>query len=191
MLNHLSTAEQSQFAELQGKLAQLTITEAEQLELAALVRKVQKTAADRNAAIDAVRKAIADGSIGITEVFSAEDIQGAAAALSPPQKGPRKPRAAKDKAVKPAKADKAAGFDVVLIQVKLDKTAGAPSRYKKGQKLGKFVSSNFKRLDADGNLVENLLKYATPLGKTYFATDEGKAELDAFAKFVHETPTAA
>ena len=191
MLNHLSSAEQSQFAELQGKLAQLTITEAEQLELAALVRKVQKTAADRTAAIDTVRQTIADGSIAITDVFSAQDIQRAAAALSAPQKGPRKQPVVKDKGAKPAKAEKAAGFDVILIQVKLDKSAGAPSRYKKGQKLGKVVSSNFKRLDSDGQLVENLLKYATPLGKTYFATDEGKAELEAFAKFVHETPVAA
>ena len=191
MLNHLSNAEQSQFTELQGKLAQLTITESEQLELAALVRKVQKTVADRSAAIDAVRKSIADGSIAITDVFSAEDIQRAAAALLTPQKGPRKQRVVKDKTAKLAKADKTAGFDVILIQVKLDKSAGAPSRYKKGQKLGKFISNNFKRLDADGQLVENLLKYATPLGKTYFSTDEGRAELEAFAKFVHETPVAA
>ena len=191
MLNHLSSAEQSQFTELQGKLAQLTITEAEQQLLNGLVRKAQKTAADRSAAIDAIRKSLSEGSISITDVFSVEDIQRAAAILSAPQKGPRKQRVVSEKASKPAKAAKAAGADVVLVQVKLDKSAGAPSRYKKGQKLGKFVSNNFKRLDADGQLIENLLKYATPLGKTYFATDEGRAELQAFAKFVHETPVAA
>ncbi len=191
MLNYLSSVEQSRFAELQGKLAQLTITETEQAELSALVQKAQSTAAKRTEAIEAVRKTIAESAISINDVFGADAITSAAAALSAPQKGPRKQRVSKEKAAKPAKAEKAAGLDEVLIQVKLDKTAGAPSRYKKGQKLGKFVSSNFKRLDKDGTLIENLLHYATPLGKTYFATEAGKAELETFAKFVHDTPVAA
>jgi hypothetical protein len=187
MLHYLSAAEQAHFADLQGKLAQLSITESEQAELASLVSKAQKTAAERTGAIEAVRKAIADTGILITDVFSPEAIQGAAAALTAPIKGARK-GAGKAKAVKPVKAG---GFDVVLIQVKLDKAAGAPSRYKKGQKLGKFVSKNFKALDVDGKLIENLMKYATPLGKTYFETPEGKAELDVFAKYVSATPVTA
>ena len=190
MLHHLSAAEQAHFADLQGKLAQLTITESEQAELASLVSKAQKTAAERTSAIEAVRKAIADVGISITDVFSPEDIQSAAAALSAPVKGTRK-GGGKAKTVKPVKEVKTGGFDVVLIQVKLDKSAGAPSRFKKGQKLGKFVSKNFKALDVDGKLTENLLKYATPLGRTYFETPEGKAELDAFAKYVSATPVSA
>lgn len=188
MLKHLTSAEQSRFADLQGKLAQFVITESEQGELAGLVGKAQKTASERTATIESIRKLIADSAIEISSVFSAEEIQHAAAILADGQKGPRKPRAASGKVAKPVKA---AGFDVVLIQVKLDKSAGAPSRYKKGQKLGKVVSKNFKQLDVDGKLIENLFSYATPLGTTYFATPEGKAELDAFAKFVHETPVTA
>ena len=185
MLKYLSSDEQSRFSELQGKLAQLMISQSEQQELSALVSKAQKSAAERSKAIESVRQLIADNAIDIQSVFSAEAIQRAAAAASAPRV-----RAAKGKGQpKVAKAAKASsGSEQVLIQVKLDKSAGAPSRYKKGQKLGKFVSRNFKQLDAGGQLVENLLKYATPLGKTYFATPEGKAELEAFAQFVRKTP---
>jgi hypothetical protein len=181
MLKYLSTDEQSRFSDLQGKLAQLLISQSEQQELSALVSKAQKASAERSKAIESVRQLIADNAIDIQSVFSAEVIQRAAAGASAPRA-----RAAKNKS-QPKVAKASNRSEQVLIQVKLDKSAGAPSRYKKGQKLGKFVSRNFKQLDAGGKLVENLLKYATPLGKTYFSTPEGKAELDTFAQFVHKT----
>jgi hypothetical protein len=181
MLKYLSTSEQSRFAELQEKLAQLVITDGEQQELSALVSKAQKAAAERSKAIESVRQLITDNAIDIQSVFSAEIIQRAAANVSGART--RMPKAkSQPKIAKPSTRS-----EQVLIQVKLDKSAGAPSRYKKGQKLGKFVSRNFKQLDTGGQLVENLLKYATPLGKTYFATSEGKAELEAFAQFVRKT----
>jgi hypothetical protein len=181
MLKYLSSAEQSRFSDLQGKLAQLLISDAEQQELSTLVGKAQKSAAERAKAIESVRQLIADNGIEIQSVFSAEVIQRAAGQT--PARGAAKKSGPKAKAVKaPGKSEE------VLIQVKLDKSAGAPSRYKKGQKLGKFVSRNFKQLDNGNQLVENLLQYATPLGKSYFATPAGRAELDAFAQFVHRTP---
>ncbi len=182
MLKYLSSDEQSRFSNLQGKLAQLLISQTEQEELSALVSKAQKSAAERSQAIESVRQLIADNAIEIQSVFSAEVIARAAAGTVAPRA-----RAAKGKSL-PKVAKTSNRSEQVLIQVKLDKSAGAPSRYKKGQKLGKFVSRNFKQLDAAGQLVENLLKYATPLGKTYFSTPEGKAELEAFAQFVHKTP---
>lgn len=158
------------------------ISAAEQQELSTLVSKAQKAAAERGKAIESVRQLIADNAIDIQSVFSADVIQRAAAGAS----GPRT-RVAKVKG-QPKVAKPSTRSEQVLIQVKLDKSAGAPSRYKKGQKLGKVVSRNFKQLDSGGHLVENLLKYATPLGKTYFSTPEGKAELEAFAQFVRKTP---
>jgi hypothetical protein len=184
MLKYLSPDEQIRFSELQARLALFAITESEQKEVSVLVLKAQKTAAERGAVIESVRKLIADNGIGVSAVFSAEEIQRAAASIFGTGKGPRKQGAATEKVAK----TKPTGGDVVLIQVKLDKAAGAPSRYKKGQKLGKFVSKNFKQLDTDGTLVENLLHYATPLGKAYFATEEGKTELATFARYVQETP---
>lgn len=182
MLKFLSSPEQSRFAELQGKLAQFLITSAEQQELSALVSKAQQSANERTRAIETVQKMIADNGIEIQSVFSVQAILSAAASLQGTSKATRGPRAK----VKLAKAS--GRSEQALIQVKLDKSAGAPSRYKKGQKLGKFISRNFKQLDVGGQLTENLLKYATPLGKTYFATPEGKAELEAFARHVHQAP---
>ncbi len=181
MLKYLSSTEQSRFADLQSKLAQLVISDTEQQELSTLVSKAQKSAAERGKAIESVRQLIADNGIEIQSVFSAEVIQRAASQTS--TRGATKKSSSKVKAVKAT-----ARTEEVLIQVKLDKSAGAPSRYKKGQKLGKFVSRNFKQLDSGNQLLENLLQYATPLGKTYFATPDGRAELEAFAQFVHRTP---
>jgi hypothetical protein len=184
MLKYLSSAEQSRFADLQGKLAQLLISDAEQQELSALVSKAQKSAAESSKAIESVRQMIADNGIEIQMLFSAEAIQRAASQTT--ARGAVKKSGVKVKVVK-AKGTN----EEVLIQVKLDKSAGAPSRYKKGQKLGKFVSRNFKQLDTGNQLLENLLQYATPLGKTYFSTPAGRAELETFAQFVHRTPVNA
>lgn len=185
MLKYLSSEEQSRFSDLQGRLAQLLITDSEQQELAALVSRAQKAAGERSQAIESVRQLIADNDIDIQSVFSAEIIQRAAAGASAPRTRTGKPKS------QPKVAKAGNRSEQVLIQVKLDKSAGAPSRYKKGQKLGKFVSRNFKQLDVGGQLVENLLKYATPLGQTYFSTPEGKAELETFAQFVHKTAVNA
>lgn len=183
MLKFLSSAEQSRFAVLQDKLAQLLITDVEQQELSTLVGKAQKSASERTKAIESIRKMIADNAIDIQSVFSIDAIQRAAAGALGARKGARKQNI-KSRATKATSRS-----EQVLIQVKLDKSAGAPSRYKKGQKLGKFVSRNFKQLDVGNQLVENLLKYATPLGQTYFSTTEGRAELEAFAQYVRKTPT--
>lgn len=182
MLQFLSSTEQSRFAELREKLANLLITPTEQQELSALVGKAQQSAGERSKAIESVRKLIADNAIDIQSVFDADAIQRAAAGLL----GARATAKKATGKVKPVKA--AAKSEQVLIQVKLDKSAGAPSRYKKGQKFGKFVSRNFKQLDVGQQLVENLLKYATPAGRSYFSTTEGRAELEAFAQFVRKTP---
>lgn len=182
MLQFLTSVEKSRFAELQNNLAQLLITDAEQQELAALVGKAQRCASERSKAIEAVKQLILDNGIEVQTIFDAEAIQRAAAGF---QVRKRKTTKSTTK-VKILKVNEKS--EQVLIQVKLDKAAGAPSRYKKGQKLGKFVSKNFKALDVDGQLVSNLLKYATPLGQNYFSTPEGKSELEVFAQFVHNAP---
>lgn len=182
MLKFLSSPEQSRFIELQQKLAEFVITAVEQQELSSLVAKAQHSAGERAQAIETVRKLIADNAIEIQAVFSPEAIQAAAA-------GPRGRRGGQRQTSVKAKPGKVSTrSEQVLIQVKLDKSAGAPSRYKRGQKLGKFVSRNFKALDVGNQLIENLLKYATPLGQSYFSTPQGRAELEAFARYVHQTP---
>lgn len=184
MLQYLNADEKNRFATLQQKLAQLLITEAEQSELRSLVGKAQQLASVRSQAIDTVKRLIAENGIAASEVFSAEDLRKSAA---PRGEG----RGAAAKLAKVSKTPKSSRkSEQVLIQVKLDKSAGAPSRYKLGQKLGKVVSKNFKQLDVNGQLMENLLKYATPLGKAHFATAAGHAELEAFAAFVRKTPVA-
>ncbi len=182
MLKYLSSPEQSRFAELQHKLAQFSITAEEQQELSTLVTKAQHFAGERAKAIETARKLIADNAIEIQAVFSAQAILGAAASLN------GKRAKAVNVGGKTRHSSSVGRSEQVLIQVKLDKGAGAPSRYKKGQKLAKFVSRNFKALDVGNQLSENLLKYATPLGQAYFSTPEGKAELEAFARHVHLTP---
>ena len=185
MLKYLSPNEQSRFSELQGKLAQLLISEAEQQELVALVGKAQQSAVERAQALESVRKMIAENGIGIQTLFSAEQIARAAAQFL------AGPKARKQPAVKAREVKAAPGTEQVLIQVKLDKGACAPSRYKKGQKLGKFVSRNFKQLDVGQELVENLLKYATPSGRSYFSTEQGRSELESFAQYIRQTPVSA
>lgn len=184
MLQYLNAEEKSHFATLQQKLAQLLISDAEQSELRALVSKAQQLASVRIQAIDTVKRLIAENGIAAAEVFSAEDLRKSSTRQPSGRRVVQSP-AQGSKAAKVARRS-----EQVLIQVKLDKSAGAPSRYKMGQKLGKVVSKNFKQLDVNGQLVENLLKYATPLGKSHFASEAGKAELEAFAAFVRKTPVA-
>lgn len=184
MLQFLSTDEKRRFIELQEKLSQLVINAAEQNELSALVAKAQNAAGARNAAIETIRRMIAEHGIAPQAVFSAAQIrQAGSATVERPKSKAASPKGKVGKSQRKS--------EDVLIQVKLDKSAGAPSRYKRSQKLGKFVSKNFKQLDTNGQLVENLLKYATPLGKSYFSTEAGRAELEAFAAFVRKTPMAA
>lgn len=182
MLKYLSTDEKLRFAQLQGKLAQLLIDAQEQQELASLVSKAQQASHERDQAIATARQLIATHSISVESLFESDDIRRALADA----KGKARNKVKAGNSVKAVKAGRRQ--EQVLIQVKLDKGAGAPSRYKKGQKLGKFVSRNFKNLDVNGQLLANLLKYATPAGREYFETQQGKAELQAFAEFVHRTP---
>ena len=70
MLKYLSSTEQSRFADLQSKLAQLVISDTEQQELSTLVSKAQKSAAERGKAIESVRQLIADNGIEIQSAVS-------------------------------------------------------------------------------------------------------------------------
>ncbi len=184
MLQYLNSEEQKHFAGLQKKLAQLLISDAEQSELRALVNKAQQLASARGQALETVRRLIAENALTVLEVFSDDAVRKAKSGRTP---GPEQSAVSGPRA-KAAKTNRR--NEQVLIQVKLDKSAGAPSRYKLGQKLGKVVSRNFKQLDQSGQLVENLLKYATPLGKSHFSTEAGQAELEKFAAFVRKTPVA-
>lgn len=184
MLQFLSPDEQHRFSELQGRLAQLLISEAEQAELRALVSKAQNAANARTQAVETARRLIAENGIAAQELFpelsTAQPSRNRQAVPTRPNRTGKKASSSK-----PSKRS-----EQVLIQVKLDKSPGAPSRYKLGQKLGKVVSKNFKQLDVNGQLVDNLLKYATPLGKAHFATAAGRADLEAFATFVRNAPVA-
>jgi hypothetical protein len=182
MLKYLSNDEKLRFAELQGKLAKLLIDAEEQQELATLVSKAQQASHARDQAIATVRQLIATHSIPAESLYGPDDIRRAL----PDSTGRARHKVKTGNSAKAIKSGRLQ--EQVLIQVKLDKGAGAPSRYKKGQKLGKFVSRNFKNLDVNGQLLVNLLKYATPAGREYFETQQGKAELQSFAEFVHRTP---
>jgi hypothetical protein len=176
MLKFLSSQAQLRFKELQEKLARFSISNEEQLELADLVAKAQKVFQERDSVIARLKAEIAENVLTVTDLFSAAEIR-AAGRQTPGKTDKAAP------AVRKAKNSSRAGIPV-LIHAKVGKGAGAPSKYYKGQKLPPVVPRNFKALDEGGALSANLARYYTPEGKLYFATPEGRAELETLENYI-------
>lgn len=189
MIQYLSSEEQGRFAELQARLSQLSITAQEQQELLALVAKAQQAAQARQAAIDQVKALIRQHGLSADQLFSPEEL-----AASQPEAvadRPRGPRARLSGAAprQAARRSAAAASGPVLIQVKVGRGVGAPSRFRKGQKMPPFVPKNFKALDQGGQLAANLAHYYTEEGRKYFMTSEGRDELDRLIAFIQSGPS--
>lgn len=178
MLKFLTTESQERFKFLQSRLASFEISEAEQHELNGLVTTAQKLSLERDTVLLRIKAEVAQYHIGALEVFSATDLRKITAGDTPPLAGAKKGK--KSKATTPSTKKTGA----VLIQVKLNKGAGAPSKYSKGQKFPAYVPKNFKLLDNGADLATNLAPYFTADGKGYFATPEGQAELAALVNYI-------
>lgn len=176
MLKFLSSSAQQRFKELQEKLSKFAISTEEQAELADLVAKAQKVFQERDSVIARLKSEISENVLTVTDLFSAAEIRAAG----------RQPSVRAEKAApagRKAKGGSRAGIPV-LIHAKVGKGAGAPSKYYKGQKLPPVVPKNFKALDEGGALSANLARYHTAEGKLYFATPEGKAELETLENYI-------
>ena len=178
MLKFLTTESQERFKFLQSRLASFEISEAEQQELNGLVTTAQKLSLERESVLSRIKSEITQYHIGLLEIFSATEARKASAPEPQAAAGARK-----------GKKTKVAGGStkktgLVLIQVKLNKGAGAPSKYSKGQKFPAYVPKNFKLLDKGTDTASNLAPYFTEDGKTHFATAEGQAELAAFVNYI-------
>lgn len=179
MLKFLSPQAQTRFRELQGKLSSFSISPEEQQELVDLVAKGQKIFQQRDSVIARIKDDLAESGIGIHDLFSVAEIRAAArpagvgAAPASPAMGRR-----------PGTRTASKGATTVLIRAKVGKGAGAPSKYHRGQKLPPVVPRNFKALDEGGALSQNLAKYYTDEGRTFFATPEGQAELGRLEEYI-------
>lgn len=178
MLKFLTTESQERFKFLQSRLASFEISEAEQQELNGLVTTAQKLSLERESVLTRIKAEITRYHIGLLEIFSAAEARKAA--------GPDVQAAAGAKKGKKTKlangSTKKTGL--VLVQVKLNKGAGAPSKYSKGQKFPAYVPKNFKLLDKGADTASNLAPYFTEEGKSYFATAEGQTELASLVNYI-------
>lgn len=178
MLKFLSTESQERFKFLQSRLASFEISESEQQELNGLVTTAQKLSLERESVLVRIKTEIAQYHIGLLEVFSVAEVRKAAAPDAQPAVSTKKGKKVKVTGGSTRKSG------LVLIQVKLNKGAGAPSKYSKGQKFPAYVPKNFKLLDKGADTASNLAPYFTEDGKSYFATAEGQTELAALVNYI-------
>lgn len=178
MLKFLTTESQERFKFLQSRLASFEISEAEQQELNGLVTTAQKMSLERDSVLVRIKSEISQYHIGLLEIFSTTEARRASAPDAQPAVGAKKGKKAKLSAGSTKKTG------LVLIQVKLNKGAGAPSKYSKGQKFPPYVPKNFKLLDKGADTASSLAPYFTEDGKRHFATAEGQAELAAFVNYI-------
>lgn len=146
--------------------------------LKAVKEQIAEIEHERDASIADVSKAIELHSIKFSELTeAARQMLGAVVAHA---------------AAAPAKKSAATGATrtrfngEVLIEMA---TGKAPAQYRKGflaEKKPQFVSGTFKKLyeDKKDGFAAAIASHFTEAGKTYFATDEGKAEFAQFVDFV-------
>lgn len=74
----------------------------------------------------------------------------------------------------------------VLISIAPKGGRGRSATYNKGQAIPQYVPESFKAMSnaTKGEFEAELAKHFTEAGKTYFGTDEGKAELQKWVDFV-------
>ncbi len=178
MLKYLTAESQERFKFLQSRLASFEISEAEQQELNALVTTAQKLSLERESVLARIKAEIAQYHIALLEVFSIAEARKASSPDGLPAAGAKKGRKTKGAGGSTKKSG------LVLIQVKLNKGAGAPSKYSKGQKFPAYVPKNFKLLDKGADTASHLAPYFTEEGKRYFATAEGQAELATLVNYI-------
>lgn len=178
MLKFLTTESQERFKFLQSRLASFEISETEQQELNGLVTTAQKLSLERDSVLARIKADVAQYHIGLLEIFSTTEARKAASPETQSAPGARKGKKTKLSVGSTKKTG------LVLIQVKLNKGAGAPSKYSKGQKFPPYVPKNFKLLDKGADTASSLAPYFTEDGKRYFATAEGQAELAAFVNYI-------
>jgi len=144
-------------------------------ELMKLNQEEEKSLKERQNKIDGVIKMIKELGIQFSEIrsaFSAAELRGTGVS----RRG--------------GKRTSQRGGDVLIADVKTASGKGAGSNYHKGQKIPQYVPKAFKELLAanKSNFEAALKEYFTDAGKAYFATKDGKAELEAFVSFVKTKP---
>lgn len=161
---------QARKQELLSKLAGGATDKKTYEELMALNLAEEKFKAERQGHVENVIKAIKDLGIEFAEIRSAF-------------------RISQLRAAKPGKKRVSRRSGEPLIgNLKTAAGKGAASNYHKGQAIPQYVPKAFKELYlANKDSFEEALKpYFTKVGKSYFATKDGRAELDAWVEFVRK-----
>jgi hypothetical protein len=180
---------EARLRELGVKAQEGTIADEEIAELAQLAKSKQQARGERLAQIAGLRQMMRDSAITISDLFSSEEINGAAAqeigkslgqgdrSPAPRQRVKRVREAGSDNWVRQKSG-------LVLVEVRLEGANGFPSRYCKGESLAQpYVAKSLKQLD-DGQLESNLERHYTEEGRRYFSTEEGKVELARLINFI-------
>jgi hypothetical protein len=143
-------------------------------ELMALNLAEEKFKAERSKRVAALIDAIHELGVTFAEIrpaFSAAEL--------------RDVRSSKPRAAPKARVSRRSG-EALIANLKTAAGKGAASNYHKGQAIPQYVPKAFKELYANNkeNFEEALKPYFTKPGKAYFATKEGRVELDAWMAFV-------
>lgn len=159
-----------------------TLSEAEFTELSQLSKAKRKLREDRLAMIAGLRETLQSQGIAIRDIFSEAEI----AAAAPLDWSLPGRRVARKNLVRLPRTEgtwvrQKAGL--ALVEVYRDGVNGLPCRYCKGQLLPYYVSKGLKLLD-DGQLEANLERNFTAEGRTYFATDGGRVELERLIDYI-------
>ena len=175
----MATKSKARKQELLAEIANGTTNQKIYDELMKLNQEEEKSLKARQSVVDGVIKIIMEHGIGLTEIrsaFSAAELRGL---------GGRAPGARKG-----AKRTTRRAGDILIADVKTASGKGAASNYHRGQKIPQYVPKAFKELYAANkdNFEAALKTHYTDAGKAYFATKDGKAELEAWVNFVKTRP---
>lgn len=174
---------EARLRELGIKVVQGHMTEEEFAELAQLSRAKQRVRTERTNLISEMQVKLRSQGVTIQELYTVAEIA-AAARSSGEGIGLRVTKG--KPSVKPGGATPTwvrQKTGLILVQVDIPGAQGFPCRYSKGQLLARYVPAGLKQLD-DGHLEANLVRYYTEVGKQYFATDDGRAELAHLVRFI-------
>lgn len=144
-------------------------------ELMALNLAEEKFKAERAKRVAALIESIKELGVSFAEIrpaFSPSELRDVRANKSP--RAAAKPRVSRRSG------------EPLIANVKTAAGKGAASNFHKGQAIPQYVPKAFKELYSNNkdNFEEALKPYVTKAGKAYFATKDGRAELDAWMAFV-------